>query len=138
MTVGISDHAGAIALRRNRVTLRKTLVSCALLALALLLAVILLSLVGSEQLPVRSSLCALMSLGTSPCRLTQDQFDILFQIRLPRILLAAAVGGSLATAGASYQALLRNPLAEPYLLGISNGAATQLHQHDLRYRQSFF
>jgi iron complex transport system permease protein len=47
----------------------------------------------------------------------------LFQIRLPRILLAAAVGGSLATAGASYQALLRNPLAEPYLLGISNGAA---------------
>ena len=48
---------------------------------------------------------------------------ILFQIRLPRILLAAAVGGSLATAGAAYQALLRNPLAEPYLLGISNGAA---------------
>jgi len=38
-------------------------------------------------------------------------------------LLAAAVGGSLATAGASYQALLRNPLAEPYLLGVSNGAA---------------
>jgi iron complex transport system permease protein len=38
-------------------------------------------------------------------------------------LLGAAVGGSLATAGASYQALLRNPLAEPYLLGISNGAA---------------
>jgi len=42
---------------------------------------------------------------------------------LPRILLAAAVGGSLASAGASYQALLRNPLAEPYLLGVSNGAA---------------
>ena len=33
------------------------------------------------------------------------------------------MGGSLATAGAAYQALLRNPLAEPYLLGISNGAA---------------
>src|SRR5262249_11483108 len=37
--------------------------------------------------------------------------------------LAAAVGSSLASAGAAYQALLRNPLAEPYLLGISNGAA---------------
>jgi len=37
--------------------------------------------------------------------------------------LEAAVGGSLAVAGASYQSLLRNPLAEPYLLGISNGAA---------------
>ena len=120
MTVALSNPS---ALRHNRVTLRKTLVSCVLLALALLLAVILLSLVGSEQLPAVSSLCALLSLGTMPCGLSQDQFDILFQIRLPRILLAAAVGGSLATAGASYQALLRNPLAEPYLLGISNGAA---------------
>ena len=110
-------------MRRDRVTLRKTLVSCAILAIALLLAVILLSLVGSEQLPVRSSLCALLSFGTSPCGLSQDQYDILFQIRFPRIVLAAAVGGSLATAGAGYQALLRNPLAEPYLLGISNGAA---------------
>jgi iron complex transport system permease protein len=123
MTLALSDPAGVVAMRRDRVTLRKTLVSCAMLALALLLAVILLSLVGSEQLPVRSSLCALFSFGTSPCGLSQDQFDILFQIRLPRIVLAAAVGGSLATAGASYQALLRNPLAEPYLLGISNGAA---------------
>lgn len=123
MTVALSDRSRAIALRRDRVTLRKTLVSCAVLAGALLLAVILLSLVGSEQLPARASLCALFSLGRSPCGLSPDQFDILFQIRLPRILLAAAVGGSLATAGASYQALLRNPLAEPYLLGISNGAA---------------
>src|SRR5215204_5160790 len=109
--------------RRNRVTLRKTLISCALLAGALLLAIVLMSLIGSEQLPARASLCALASFGTSACGLTRDQFDILFQIRLPRILLAAAVGGSLATAGAGYQALLRNPLAEPYLLGISNGAA---------------
>src|SRR5678816_512982 len=107
----------------NRVTLRKTIVACAVLAAALLLAIVLMSLVGSEPLPVRASLCALASFGASPCGLTQDQFAILFQIRLPRILLAAAVGGSLATAGAGYQALLRNPLAEPYLLGVSNGAA---------------
>jgi iron complex transport system permease protein len=52
-----------------------------------------------------------------------DQLTILFEIRFPRVLLAAAVGASLAAAGASYQALLRNPLAEPYLLGVSNGAA---------------
>src|SRR5262245_7815840 len=107
----------------NRVTQRKMIISCALLAAALLLAVVFTSLVGSEPLPVRASLCALASLGNTPCGLTRDQFDILFQIRVPRILLAAAVGGSLATAGAGYQALLRNPLAEPYLLGISNGAA---------------
>ena len=48
---------------------------------------------------------------------------ILFDIRLPRVLLAATVGASLAAAGASLQAMLRNPLAEPYLLGVSNGAA---------------
>src|SRR5215470_16735257 len=121
----ISKAAETIAspARHNRVTLRKTVIACAALAAALLLAIVVMSLLGSEPLPTRASLCALASFGTSTCGLSQDQFDILFQIRLPRILLAAAVGGSLATAGAGYQALLRNPLAEPYLLGISNGAA---------------
>jgi ABC-type Fe3+-siderophore transport system permease subunit len=99
--------------RQNRATLRKTVVSCAVLALALTLAIVLMSLIGSERLPASASLCALASFGTSTCGLTRDQFDILFQLRLPRILLAAAVGGSLATAGAAYQAMLRNPGATP-------------------------
>jgi len=55
--------------------------------------------------------------------LTESQATILFDIRLPRILLGACVGASLAVAGAGLQSLLRNPLAEPYLLGVSNGAA---------------
>ena len=55
--------------------------------------------------------------------LSDEQTAILFDIRLPRVLLGAAVGASLALAGASLQSLLRNPLAEPYLLGVSNGAA---------------
>lgn len=46
---------------------------------------------------------------------------ILFEIRLPRILLALIVGAGLSLAGATFQALLRNPLAEPYILGISSG-----------------
>jgi iron complex transport system permease protein len=48
---------------------------------------------------------------------------ILFRARIPRVLLAAIVGGALAVAGAALQALLRNPLAEPHLVGISSGAA---------------
>lgn len=48
---------------------------------------------------------------------------ILFGVRLPRVVLALLVGASLSLAGACYQALLRNPLAEPYVLGISSGAA---------------
>jgi iron complex transport system permease protein len=126
MTVSESDYSRERTVymaSRNRTTLRKTFTACAVLSGALLLVVVLMSLVGSGRLPAGASLCALLSFGRSQCTLTNDQFDILFQIRLPRILLAAAVGGSLATAGASYQALLRNPLAEPYLLGISNGAA---------------
>jgi iron complex transport system permease protein len=108
---------------RSRVTFGKTLVVCGVLLLTLLLVVVLMSLFGSEKLPAQASLCALISLGQASCGLTGDQDAILFDIRLPRILLGAAVGGSLAVAGASYQSLLRNPLAEPYLLGISNGAA---------------
>ncbi|HXZ86467.1 MAG TPA: iron ABC transporter permease [Myxococcota bacterium] len=49
--------------------------------------------------------------------------DIVLDIRLPRALLAALVGAGLATAGALLQALLQNPLADPYVLGISGGAA---------------
>ena len=48
---------------------------------------------------------------------------ILLQVRLPRVLLAFLVGGALAAVGVGLQALLRNPLAEPYVLGISSGAA---------------
>jgi iron complex transport system permease protein len=48
---------------------------------------------------------------------------IIFGIRLPRILMASLVGAALAVAGAVFQGLLRNPLAEPYILGVSSGAA---------------
>ena len=48
---------------------------------------------------------------------------IVRELRLPRVLLAFGVGGALAVAGASLQALLRNPLAEPWLLGLSGGAS---------------
>ncbi|MDX1645780.1 MAG: iron ABC transporter permease [Longimicrobiales bacterium] len=49
--------------------------------------------------------------------------DIVVGLRLPRALLGVLVGGGLAMAGATFQALLRNPLAEPYILGISGGAS---------------
>ncbi|MFQ5536271.1 MAG: FecCD family ABC transporter permease [Gemmatimonadota bacterium] len=48
---------------------------------------------------------------------------ILLEFRLPRAVLALLVGGGLAMAGATFQAILRNPLAEPYILGISGGAS---------------
>ena len=91
-----------------------------LLLLLLLIIILVSSVVGSQRLPLAGSLCTLI---TSNCGLTADQQAILLDLRLPRILLGGAVGACLAAAGAGYQALLRNPLAEPYLLGVSNGAA---------------
>lgn len=61
--------------------------------------------------------------GSSGCFASVAQADILWQLRLPRALSAFAVGGLLALAGALMQVLLRNPLADPYVLGISGGAA---------------
>ncbi len=61
--------------------------------------------------------------GSSGCYLPGAQSDILWQLRFPRSLTAFAVGGLLALAGALMQVLLRNPLADPYVLGVSGGAA---------------
>ena len=47
---------------------------------------------------------------------------ILWQLRLPRIVLAGIVGGALALSGATYQGLFRNPLADPFLIGVASGA----------------
>ena len=54
--------------------------------------------------------------------LSATDSSILWQIRLPRIMLGVLVGGMLALAGTSYQGIFRNPLADPYLLGVAAGA----------------
>jgi iron complex transport system permease protein len=56
-------------------------------------------------------------------RISTDFWLIMVEIRLPRILLGILVGAALSVAGAGFQALLRNPLADPYVLGVSSGAA---------------
>ncbi len=54
--------------------------------------------------------------------LTETEEAILWEIRIPRVVLGAIVGGMLALAGATYQGVFRNPLADPYLLGVAAGA----------------
>ena len=72
--------------------------------------------IGSVDITI-SELFALITGGN----VDQSVASIIIDIRLPRVLLAIAVGGGLSTAGAVFQALLMNPLAEPYILGISSG-----------------
>jgi iron complex transport system permease protein len=76
--------------------------------------------IGLEEI-IRS---ALSYVPGSHVRQPLDTLDnnILWQIRAPRVVLAALVGGMLAIAGASYQGVFRNPLADPYLLGVAGGA----------------
>lgn len=86
---------------------------------ALLLAVVMLlcALVGTERICLRTALSpSVEEAGTNP------DFQILVRVRIPRIILAAIVGAALAGAGVTFQAVLRNPLADPYILGISSGA----------------
>lgn len=55
-------------------------------------------------------------------RISSANWDIVWNIRLPRVVLAGIVGAMLATAGAGYQGVFRNPLVDPYLLGVAAGA----------------
>ncbi len=85
-------------------------------------------IVGLLALTTAIAMLALL-LGVTPISpvraLTPDTLDqtILLGIRLPRVLLGLMVGGALGAAGAALQAILRNPLADPFVLGVSGGAA---------------
>jgi iron complex transport system permease protein len=104
---------------------RRQIVSAALLLLAIWLVAVLVSLsVGSVPIPAATAVRLLKAriAGTLSDSTTLEA--ILFSVRLPRVLLASIVGAALAVAGAAFQALLRNPLADPYVLGVSTGAST--------------
>jgi len=93
----------------------------AIAGIPLLAAVILLAIsYGSVRIPVSDIISILSGHGEG---LPETWKLILWKIRIPRTLAAALVGGVLATGGVSCQGLFRNPLSEPYLLGISSGAA---------------
>jgi iron complex transport system permease protein len=91
-----------------------------------------LGLTGLLGLVLLAGLC-LGSQTLSPWRLIQALLglrdldpawhDVVFRLRLPRLLLAAVAGFGLSLGGVVFQALLRNPLADPYVLGVSSGAA---------------
>jgi iron complex transport system permease protein len=61
-------------------------------------------------------------LGGTPAGMSEQEASILAELRLPRVIVAGLVGASLAASGAAYQAVFRNPLADPYLLGAAAGA----------------
>src|SRR6266852_3864326 len=106
------------------VTLKRLAWSCGLL-LAVLLVVVLVALkLGAVPLSVSDLALNLgrVAIGRS-AQLPSEYRLVILELRLPRIALGILVGAALSVSGAGFQALLRNPLADPYVLGVSSGAA---------------
>lgn len=104
--------------------MRRPAVAFGVVGSATVLALLLGVTVGPAGLPVRGVLTDLLDAVPGidiHSGLTTAQHAILWQIRLPRVVLGALVGATLALAGAAYQGVFRNPLADPYLLGVSSG-----------------
>ena len=96
------------------------------LAALLVVVAVLAATVGSVQIPLLTTFRILVS--KLPLVEIAENWPsaigtIVLEIRLPRVILAGLVGAALATAGATYQGLFRNPLADPYLIGVAQGAS---------------
>ncbi|HWC77903.1 MAG TPA: iron ABC transporter permease [Blastocatellia bacterium] len=111
-------------LRHERLTQRRLVVTLVVLTAVLVVVALFAVAVGSERVDLGDivRVFAGQLTGTSP-DVAPELYTIIAQVRLPRVLMAIVVGAAFAVAGAAFQALLKNPLADPGLLGISTGAA---------------
>lgn len=98
----------------------------AILSGMLLLAMILAAGAGAVHVPIGTIVCILVNhsgLYRFPTTWPKSDEVIILQIRLPRVVAAALVGAALSVAGVLFQGLFRNPMADPYVIGASGGAA---------------
>jgi iron complex transport system permease protein len=104
---------------------RKRVTTISILLSLLLVFVILVSItIGSVKVPpLRSIRILFQSILGPKGGGSETERTIILSLRLPRAILAGFVGAGLSVSGAAFQALLRNPLADPYILGVSSGAA---------------
>lgn len=110
--------------RIGRESKLKTLIYPALLLVLMAAAAIAIG-IGAVPFTLREIGAIFLGLFGAPCGMSIDPVkkDILLNMRLPRVVLAGAVGAALATAGAAFQGLFRNPMADAYVIGVSSGAA---------------
>jgi iron complex transport system permease protein len=103
---------------------RHVLLRCGLLAVILFIVVVIALKLGAVQVSLYGLGRDILSLMLGKTNAISSDYSLIIQdIRLPRILLGILVGACLSVGGTSFQALLRNPLADPYVLGVSSGAA---------------
>jgi iron complex transport system permease protein len=104
-------------------TLSRLLLQCLLLAAILFCVMVLALKFGAIHVSLYGLGRDLLRVFLGKTSEISTEYSLILNLRLPRILLGAFVGASLAIAGTGFQALLRNPLADPYVLGVSSGAA---------------
>ncbi len=98
-------------------TSKKLAITFCFCLLALVVVMALCAMVGTQKVSLAKALS-----GPADTPGENIDYEILMGVRLPRVILAALVGAALACCGVVLQAILRNPLADPYILGISSGA----------------
>jgi iron complex transport system permease protein len=122
----LSAHSAGVAARfaAARLTARRLVLVLVTLAIILIVFAVVATAIGSERLGIAEVLNIVTAriFGVASTASAEHSI-IVWNARLPRVLMAIVVGGGLSVAGAGYQALLRNPLADPYILGVSTGAA---------------
>lgn len=105
---------------------RRKIISMIVLSAALLLIIAVATTIGSVHIPLGTTFKVILD-KLPFVNITHTWTDgtgtIIFDVRLPRVILAGIVGAALAVAGATYQGLFRNPLADPYLIGVAQGAS---------------
>lgn len=94
-----------------------------LLTILLFLSIAISVNLGAVQIPLTETIKVIFSVFQATKEVSPIHEIIVLNLRLPRILLALITGAALAVVGASLQALFRNPLADPYIVGVSSGAA---------------
>lgn len=116
------DNISSVYLKR----LRTYWLALGMALLILVLAIFFACMAGSISIPfpdIFNILYARIFSTGALAHYPASQISILLDIRLPRILMAGLAGAALAISGAAYQGMFRNPLADPYLIGVSQGAA---------------
>lgn len=121
MMSNVDGRAHTLHSALHRYLIARTIVTIALFAILCAFAMAS-ALIGPIKLSLVDILRAVRDMILAPSQLTEMQRIIVY-FRLPRIALAVLVGSALATSGVGLQALFRNPMADPYLLGISAGGA---------------
>ncbi len=107
----------SLFVNRSPLTLRRTIIVLFSLTLLLIVVSVLGLSIGSVSIPFRTVIDSFINRSS----VDETELSIVLDIRVPRLILAMVVGAGLSIAGVVFQALLRNPLAEPYILGISSG-----------------